>query len=172
MDSHRLFLENLDKNGLLQQKGKAAFAENNNNNFFASTPNLSSFGHLTVNSVKPKTISPEYSDIEELSGETFDGFDTDILSNSKFKKIDDKQLKLKVKIAKLEAELEEHKKLVESSFLKSDKNHYQKLLEIQYKMESELQRLVAEYQNRQLKSIIFSPFVKLIHFIKDYIALK
>ena len=171
MDSQRLFLENLDKNGLLQQK-KSDSLSGSSGNFFASVPSASNFGNLTVSAQRAKTISPEYSDIAEISGETFDGFDTDILSSSEFKKIDDKSLKLKVKIAKLEAELEEHKKLVESTYLKSDKNHYQKMLEIQYKMESELQRLVAEYQNRQLKSIVFSPFVKLFRLIKDYIALR
>ena len=95
-----------------------------------------------------------------------------VVIKNEFKKIDDKTLKMQVKIARLQTELEEHKKIVEASFLKADKNQYQKLLEIQQRMEQEIQKLVAEYQHRQLISITFSPFVKLFNFIKSYVVLR
>ena len=169
MSADNIFLENLSKNGLIKETlhdVSAGNASKNDNLFsgFASTP----FGNLTVSNKKALSAVEE----EIPHGETFDGFDTDILSDSKLRKINNTNLQLEVKIARLKAELEEHKKLVESTFLKSDKAHYQKLLEIQKRMETEIQRLVAEYQNRQLKSIVFSPFAKLFHFIKSYIALR
>ena len=170
-NSYRNLIENLDRNGLLPQN-QAVTANTDiqqtltpsgmTNIFQMPSTNTPAFGNLTLS---PKTEIKNNTDIAN-NNTNIDGFDTDILSNSKFKKIDDKILKLKVKIARLNAELEEHKKLVQQTFLKTDKMQYQKLLEIQQKMEAEIQRLVAEYQRRQLKSIVFSPFVKLLHLLK------
>lgn len=183
-NSYHNFLENIDKNGLLPQNtqfgglsgglSQAALSQTTTQtgaaNIFsqktenAETPTgatFPTFGNLT-SSQKERKNNGEFINNSAI----IDGFDTDILSNSKFKKIDDKTLKLKVKIARLKAELEEHSKLVEQTFLKTDKIQYQKLLEIQKKMEAEIQRLVAEYQHRQLISIVFSPFVKLLHLLK------
>ncbi len=173
MDKYKLFLENIDKNGLLPtnnaKEATAINSQQKNQNFFSITANTP-FGNLTHNA--PNKNSEKLSDYTNHSTKAINGFDTDILTNSKFKKIDDTTLKLKIKIARLQAELEEHKKLVESTFLKAERNQYQKLLEIQQKMETELQRLVAEYQHRQLHAIVFSPFTKLFHFIKNYVVLK
>ena len=168
MDTQRNFLEDLNKKGLLG-KGDVLTSTSGASkaNLFSGTATLP-FGDLTTSSIKSLSAV----ECELPHGETFDGFDVDILSSSKLKKIDNTNLQLEVKIARLRAELEEHKKLVESSFLKSDKAHYQKLIEIQKRMETEIQRLVAVYQNQQLKSIVFSPFAKLFNYIKSYIALK
>ncbi len=187
-NSYHNFLENIDKNGLLPQNtqfgglssslSQSAFSQTEKSSTQIGATNIFSqsgksaeastssafpaFGNLTGGQkIEHKTNAQLINDSTII-----DGFDTDILSNSKFKKIDDKTLKLKVKIARLKAELEEHSKLVEQTFLKTDKIQYQKLLEIQKKMESEIQRLVAEYQHRQLISIVFSPFVKLLHLLK------
>lgn len=177
-NSYHSFIENLDRNGLLpqstmQKTQNSALPVNNefpsSTNIFATTQstvsynNHPAFGNLTTS---PRVEIKN--DVELINDSNIiDGFDTDILSNSKFKKIDDKTLKLKVKIARLRAELEEHKKLVQQTFLKSDTIQYQKLLEIQQQMETQIQRLVAEYQNRQLRSIVFSPFVKLFNLLKS-----
>lgn len=177
-NSYHNFLENIDKNGLLPQNTRIEpqrnefatniFSRNEGNQFTQNTTNTTispspqTFGNLTAST---RTEMLEHSEFASDNA-IIDGFDTDILSNSKFKKIDDRTLKLKIKIARLRAELEEHQKLVQQTFLKTDKIQYQKLLEIQHKMETEIQRLVAEYQNRQLKSIVFSPFVKLLHLLK------
>lgn len=175
-NNHKIFLENIDKNGLLPsarnselQKNHLQTAPIKNSNIFSQS-SIPPFGNLTVQSSQ-KTPDLNTLNINQ-DNSIIDGFDTEILSNSKFHKINDKELKLKIKIARLRLELEEHKKIVESSFLKSDKSHYQKLLEIQQKMEAEIQRLVAEYQSRQLKSIVFSPFAKLFHLLKNYVALR
>ena len=168
---YKSLLENIEKNGLLPTK-KQPFGSMTTkpqaNIFSVNTP--PTFGNLaaqrSLNALPVENI--EISSNKNI----FDGFDTDILSNSKFKKIDDKTLKMQVKIARLQTELEEHKKIVEASFLKADKNQYQKLLEIQQRMEQEIQKLVAEYQNRQLISVVFSPFVKLFNFIKSYVVLR
>ena len=77
-----------------------------------------------------------------------------------------------MKITRLKEELIEHKKIVDNAYLKSDRNQYQKLLEIQNRMESEIQKLVAQYQSMQLKSMIFSPFIKLFNFLNNYVVLK
>lgn len=170
-NNYRSLIENLDRNGLLPQTQTMAantdlqqVAATGMTNIFSSpTATPPAFGNLTMS---PKIEIKE--NVEFVNDSTIiDGFDTDILSNSKFKKIDDKTLKLKVKIARLKTELEEHQKLVQQTFLKTDKIQYQKLLEIQQKMEAEIQRLVAEYQRRQLMSIVFSPFVKLLNFLKS-----
>jgi len=170
-NNYRSLIENLDRNGLLPQNQPSPTVSTNTGmteqsamtNIFSGSIKPPAFGNLTVS---PKI---EIKDNVELINDStiIDGFDTDILSNSKFKKIDDKTLKLKVKIARLKAELEEHQKLVQQTFLKTDKIQYQKMLEIQHRMESEIQRLVAEYQNRQLMSVVFSPFVKLLHLLKS-----
>lgn len=172
--NYESLLENINKNGLLpnsmptQQSSKPSSEVNSN--IFSPTFTRPSFGHLTTQPTQNVEIK---SGLDILNDTTLlNGFDTDILSNSKFKKIDDTTLKLEVKIARLRAELDEHKKTVESAFLKADKNQYQKLLEIQQKMEAEIQKLVVEYQNRQLKSVVLSPFVKLFNFIKSYVVLK
>lgn len=169
---YKSLLENIEKNGLLPAKQNESRVSSpvQQQNIFSADITRPSFGRLTAQSKSAEDIE-EIIEIPE-SKNIFDGFDTDILSNSKFKKIDDKTLKMQVKIARLKTELEEHKKVVESAFLKADKNQYQKLLEIQQRMEAEIQKLVAEYQHRQLISITFSPFVKLFNFIKSYVALR
>lgn len=169
-NNQKNILENIEKNGLLpsskQQLGQnTAFANSLNTtqvntNIFSAQTAKPTFGSLTI---KPKQA--EFKKNSNLNKSAINGFDTDILVNSKYKKIDDKSLKLQVKIARLKEELDEHKKIVENAYLKSDRNHYQKLLEIQERMEAEIQKLVAEYQSQQLKSVIFSPFIKLFHFI-------
>ena len=178
-ESQRNILENIEKNGLLPTP-KQNFEKNVINN--STTPNIqplvSSNIFATQNS-KPTfgalTIQPKQAELKKLSAlkkNTIDGFDTDILVNSKYRKIDDKTTKLQMKIARLKEELEDHKKVVENAYLKADRSQYQKLLEIQNRMESEIQKLVVEYQNQQLKSVIFSPFVKLYHLLQNYVVLK
>ena len=49
---------------------------------------------------------------------------------------------------------------------------FQKLLEIQNRMETEIQKLVTEYQRQQLISIVLSPFIKLFNFIQSYVVVK
>lgn len=178
-ENQRNILENIEKNGLLPTP-KQNFGRNVVNN--STTPNIqplvSSNIFATQNS-KPTfgalTIQPKQAELKKLSPlkkNTIDGFDTDILVNSKYRKIDDKTTKLQMKIARLKEELEDHKKVVENAYLKADRSQYQKLLEIQNRMESEIQKLVVEYQNQQLKSVIFSPFVKLYHLLQNYVVLK
>ena len=177
-------LQNIEKNGLLPKKQFGTFVVQTskqtptqtqietpiatvNENIFASQTTKPSFGALTV---KPKKA--DLSTFANKKKNAIDGFDTDILVNSKYKKIDDKTLKLEMKITKLKEELSEHKKIVDNAYLKSDRNQYQKLLEIQNRMESEIQKLVAQYQSMQLKSMIFTPFVKLFNFLQNYVVLK
>ncbi len=180
-NNYQSLMENLNKNGLLQSfqgeehtsgevktfiAPESAPSNDSGQNIFSTIP----FGL----SVKPpqhlqKKEIPE--DVEFINDrKLIDGLDTDILCNSKFKRIDDKTLKMKIKIARLKAELEEHKKVVESNFLKADKSHYKKLLEIQAKMEEEIKKLVAEYQHQQLISIVVSPFAKVFSYFKNYVA--
>lgn len=184
-NNYRSLIENLDKNGLLptlqdsSSTPESPFLQstpneniNNSTNIFSTKPfGLSVAPRENTSDAAPKKLSPE---VEELINDStiIDGFDTDILCNSKFRKIDDKALRLKLKIARLRAELEEQKKVTEAAFLKSDKNHYQKLVGIQEKMEDEIKKLVAEYQNQQLKSIVVSPFAKVFSYIKNYVALR
>lgn len=173
----RNILENIEKNGLLPT-GRETFGRNvvtsnaiasnaqqiTNTNIFSNQAPKPTFGALTV--------QPKQAELKKHSPlkNAIDGFDTDILVNSKYRKIDDKATKLQVKIARLKEELEDHKKIVENAYLKADRSQYQKLLEIQTRMESEIQKLVAEYQNQQLKSVIFSPFVKLFHLLQKLCA--
>ncbi len=179
-EKQRNILENIEKNGLLPSQ-KQSFGQNvaiNN----ATMPNLqatTASNIFSTQSAKPTfgalTIQPKQAELKKLTlikKSTIDGFDTDILVNSKYRKIDDKTTKLQVKIARLREELEDHKKVVENAYLKADRSQYQKLLEIQNRMEIEIQKLVAEYQNQQLKSVIFSPFIKLFHLLQNYVVLK
>ena len=179
-DNQKSLLENIEKNGLLPMQ-KNNFGNNVlsqkvtspqqvstlNSNIFSAQTSKPTFGELTV---KPKQL--EIKVTTPPKKHNIDGFDTDILVNSKYRKIDDKTTKLQVKIARLREELEDHKKVVENAYLKADRNQYQKLLEIQTRMESEIQKLVVEYQNQQLKSVIFSPFVKLFQLLQNYVVLK
>ena len=179
-DNQKSLLENIEKNGLLPMQ-KNSFGNNVlsqkvttpqqvstlNSNIFSAQTSKPTFGELTV---KPKQL--EIKVTTPPKKHNIDGFDTDILVNSKYRKIDDKTTKLQVKIARLREELEDHKKVVENAYLKADRNQYQKLLEIQTRMESEIQKLVVEYQNQQLKSVIFSPFVKLFQLLQNYVVLK
>ncbi len=177
-DNQRNILENIEKNGLLPAQ-KSNFGQNvviNN----ATTPNLQPTINTNIFSsqgAKPMfgalTVQPKQAEIRRnatIKKTAIDGFDSDILANSKYKKIDDKTTKLQLKIARLKEELEDHRKVVENAYLKADRSQYQKLLEIQNKMELEIQKLVAEYQSQQLKSIVFSPFVKLFHLFQKLCA--
>ena len=173
-ENQKNILENIEKNGLLPTQKQvlgnnfASLTTNQTNtNIFSNQIIKPTFGALTV---QPKQLELKQANV--IKQNKIDGFDTDILVNSKYRKIDDKALKLQVKINRLQKELEEHKKVVENAYLKSDRSQYQKLLEIQTKMETEIQKLVAEYQHQQLKSIVFSPFVKLFNFIQSYVVLK
>lgn len=178
-NNQKTILENIEKNGLLPI-GRQTFGNNvatnnsiknssqqNITNIFSNQASKPTFGALTV---QPKQA--ELKKLAPLKKNAIDGFDTDILVNSKYKKIDDKTTKLQLKIARLREELEDHKKIVENAYLKSDRSQYQKLLEIQNRMENEIQKLVAEYQHQQLKSVILSPFVKIFQLLQNYVVLK
>ena len=179
MDKNKIdVLENIEKNGLLPKQTFGTFVAPQlqssieqsikpNTNIFSTQATKPSFGDLTI---KPKATELQKQNL--IKKKAIDGFDTDILVDSKYKKTDDETLKLQMKITRLKEELNEHKKIVDNAYLKSDRNQYQKLLEIQNRMESEIQRLVAQYQSMQLKSMIFSPFVKLFNFLHNYVVLK
>lgn len=179
MDKNKIdILENIEKNGLLPKQTFGTFVVPQTQtshdqqiqpttNIFSTQVTKPSFGDLTI---KPKATELQKQNLTKKK--VIDGFDTDILVNSKYKKTDDEILKIQMKITRLKEELIEHKKIVDNAYLKSDRNQYQKLLEIQNRMESEIQKLVAQYQSMQLKSMIFSPFIKLFNFLNNYVVLK
>lgn len=108
-------------------------------NIFASTPIVKEENKAASKPLKEPEI---------------DGFDTDILGNLKYRQISDVKTKLKVKVARLQTELEELNKNIENSFLHADKKDYKKMLENRAKLEKDIAVLAGEYKKHQLKSII------------------
>lgn len=161
MENYHSLIENLNKKGLLNNlKNTTSSSEN----IFMNNENSSVEMGLDVKKSELRPVNP-------LESKYINGLDTDILQNSWIKKIDNKLDKLKIQIAQLSIELDEHKKMRKSAYLKVDKEQYDKILGQENQLKQKIEALSLKYKRQRILSLVINFSAKTFKYFMDKISL-